>query len=183
MFKRSSLAARMFAVVITAGAVTPANVAMAHRAVTVGVASTSVPELVACPVEGPSEFVDSWGDARSGGRRHEGIDMAASRGTPVSAVADGDAEFKRSGLGGNAIWLVTESGDRFYYAHLDAWEGQSRSVRAGEVIGYVGSTGNAGGNHLHFEIRRDDRAINPFPAVSRSCSGGELPTASAPSRS
>ena len=62
--------------------------------------------LDACPVGGESVYVDSWGDRRSGGRRHEGVDMAAERGTPVLAVRAGDAEFKRSHLGGRAIWLV-----------------------------------------------------------------------------
>ena len=95
--------------------------------------------------------------------------MAAERGTPVLAVRDGDAEFKRSNAGGNAIWLVTRSGERFYYAHLDAWEGTSRTVASGEVIGYVGSSGNAVGNHLHFETRAGDRAVNPYPYVDFVC--------------
>ena len=85
------------------------------------------------------------------------------------AARDGDAEFKRSNNGGNAIWLVTPSGERFYYAHLDAWEGTSRTVVAGEVIGYVGSTGNAKGDHLHFETRAGDGAVNPYPYVENAC--------------
>jgi len=113
--------------------------------------------------------VDGWGDARSAGRRHEGVDMEAPRGTPVLAVRDGVAEFKRSNLGGNAIWLTAPSGERFYYAHLDAWEGESRSVDAGEVIGYVGQTGNARGDHLHFETRAGKIAINPYPFIEEAC--------------
>ena len=96
--------------------------------------------------------------------------MAATRGTPVLAVRAGDAEFKRSNLGGNSIWLVTPSGERFYYAHLDAWKGSSRKVAAGEVIGYVGSSGNARGDHLHFETRLGDEATNPYPLVEAVCS-------------
>ena len=130
--------------------------------------------LDACPVGGQSEYVDSWGDRRSGGRRHEGVDMAAERGTPVLAVRAGDAEFKRSNLGGKAIWLVTPSGERFYYAHLDAWAGSSRHVVPGEVIGYVGSTGNAGGNHLHFETRIGDEATNPYPLVRKACASAPI---------
>ena len=126
--------------------------------------------LEACPVAGPSSFVDSWGDARSSGRRHEGVDMEADRGTPVVAVRDGSAEFKRSNLGGKAIWLAAATGERFYYAHLDDWAGDSRHVRAGEVIGYVGQTGNARGDHLHFEVRPGDAAINAFPLVDAACS-------------
>ncbi len=96
--------------------------------------------------------------------------MAATRGTPVLAVRSGEAEFKRSNLGGNAIWLVAPSGERYYYAHLDAWEGSSRTVTAGEVIGYVGSTGNARGDHLHFETRLGEQAANPYPLVEAACS-------------
>jgi murein DD-endopeptidase MepM/ murein hydrolase activator NlpD len=139
-------------------------------------APSTVRSLASCPVGGPSEFVDSWGDARSGGRRHEGVDMAAERGTPVLAARDGDAEFKRSNNGGNAIWLVTGLGERFYYAHLDAWEGTSRKVVAGEVVGYVGSSGNAKGDHLHFETRAGSRAVNPYPYVANAC---DTPGASA----
>jgi murein DD-endopeptidase MepM/ murein hydrolase activator NlpD len=104
--------------------------------------------------------------------------MAAERGTPVVAVRDGLADLKQSRLGGNAIWLVTPDGERFYYAHLDAFEGSSRAVVAGDVIGYVGSTGNANGNHLHFESHAGTTAVNPFPAVRTACDG---PTAAASS--
>ncbi len=128
-----------------------------------------VEPLDVCPLAGPSTFIDSWGDARSSGRRHEGVDMEAERGTPVLAVRDGSAEFKRSNLGGNAIWLTAGTGERFYYAHLDDWEGESRSVRAGEVIGYVGQTGNARGDHLHFEARPGGAAVNAFPLVDAAC--------------
>lgn len=128
-----------------------------------------VRELDACPVPDATHYVDGWGDARSAGRRHEGVDMEAPRGTPVLAVRDGAAEFKRSNLGGNAIWLATPSGERFYYAHLDAWEGESRLVDAGEVIGYVGQTGNARGDHLHFETRAGETAVNPYPFVEDAC--------------
>ena len=74
-----------------------------------------------------------------------------------------------SNLGGNAIWLTTSNGERFYYAHLDDWEGESREVRAGEVIGYVGQTGNARGDHLHFEARPGDAAVNAYPLVDAAC--------------
>lgn len=92
------------------------------------------------------------------------------------AVRDGDAEFKRSRSGGNAIWLVTALGERFYYAHLDDWEGTSRTVAAGEVIGYVGSSGNARGNHLHFETRAGERAVNPYWYVEDACEAPNVAT-------
>lgn len=135
--------------------------------------SVTITDIDSCPVLGEKDFIDSWGDPRSSGRRHEGVDMVAERGTPVVAATDGDAEFKRSNLGGNAIWLTSDRGARFYYAHLDAWAGDSRRVRAGEIIGYVGQTGNARGDHLHFESRAGDAAVNPYPLVAPVC----LPTA------
>ncbi len=126
-------------------------------------------DAIACPVAGTAEFSDSWGDRRSGGRRHEGVDMAAERGTPVVAALAGFAEFKNTGAGGKSIWLTTPSGDKFFYAHLDAWAGESRDVAQGDVVGYVGSTGNAGGPHLHFEVRPGGRAINPYPPTRAAC--------------
>ena len=156
------------AVLMIAATQLPVGTASAHAEES-PVSSPGLTSLGACPVGGAAEYADSWGDARSGGRRHEGVDMAAQRGTPVLAVREGDAEFKRSNLGGNAIWLVTPSGERFYYAHLDAWEGSSRMVSPGDVIGYVGSTGNARGDHLHFETRVGDEAVDPYPLVRQAC--------------
>jgi murein DD-endopeptidase MepM/ murein hydrolase activator NlpD len=158
------------AAALVSAAATP-TLTLAHSATS----ETPTVELSACPVLGASDYVDSWGDPRSGGRRHAGVDMVATRGTPVAAVVDGEAEFKRSNLGGNAIWLVAANGQRFYYAHLDAFHGTSRTVQAGDIIGYVGSTGNAKGNHLHFETRIGDVAVNPFPAVRGSCEAGSAP--------
>lgn len=125
---------------------------------------------MACPVAGDSQFSDSWGDGRSGGRRHEGVDMAAERGTPVVAALPGFAEFKNTRAGGKSVWLTTPAGDKFFYAHLDEWDGESRDVVQGDVIGFVGSTGNARGPHLHFEVRPDGRAVNPFPSTDAACS-------------
>ncbi|BAN03735.1 M23 family metallopeptidase [Ilumatobacter coccineus] len=125
--------------------------------------------LDACPIDGSSTFEDSWGWARSGGRSHEGVDLIASRGTPIIAVRDGWANFTTSNLGGRAVWLTADNGDKFYYAHLDDWEGESRTVAAGDVIGYVGSTGNAQGPHLHFETMPDGVVENPFPHTLGAC--------------
>lgn len=125
--------------------------------------------MIDCPIPSQSDFVDSWGDPRSGGRRHQGVDMIATRGTPIAAAESGFAEFKNSNAGGRAIWLTTDEGDKFYYAHLDDWEGESRDVDAGEIVGYVGSSGNAQGSHLHFEIHVAGTPTNPFPAVSDAC--------------
>jgi len=122
-----------------------------------------------CPVAGPHAFADTWGAPRSGGRSHEGVDMMAPSGTPLVAVESGYAEFKTTRLGGNSVWVNGNSGTRYFYAHLSAWEGSSRNVSQGEVIGYVGATGNTTANHLHFEIRPGGQAVNPYPYVRAVC--------------
>ena len=132
--------------------------------------------LAACPIDGAATFEDSWGWARSGGRSHEGVDMISDRGTPVVAVQDGDAVFKNNRLGGNAVWLTTPNGDKFYYAHLDSFVGESRVVQVGDVLGYVGSSGNAHGPHLHFETLPGGSVENPYPHTFEACvpTPGEL---------
>jgi murein DD-endopeptidase MepM/ murein hydrolase activator NlpD len=125
---------------------------------------------IVCPVAGPRAFGDTWGAARSGGRSHEGVDMMSPGGTPLVAVESGSVQFKTTRLGGNSVWLNGNSGTRYFYAHLSAWEGSSRSVSQGEVIGYVGATGNTTANHLHFEIHPGGgRAVNPYPYVRAVC--------------
>jgi murein DD-endopeptidase MepM/ murein hydrolase activator NlpD len=123
-----------------------------------------------CPVSGPNAFGDTWGAARSGGRQHQGVDMMSPFGTPVVAVVAGSVTMKTNTLGGNAIWLTGVDGAKYYYAHLSSWEGSSRSVSAGEVIGYVGATGNTTANHLHFEIHPGGgAAVNPYSTVRQRC--------------
>ncbi len=125
---------------------------------------------IVCPVAGPRAFADTWGAARSGGRSHEGVDMMSPGGTPLVAVESGSVQFKTTNLGGNSVWLNGASGTRYFYAHLSAWEGSSRSVSQGEVIGYVGATGNTTANHLHFELHPGGgQAVNPYPYVRAVC--------------
>ena len=121
---------------------------------------------LACPMPG-SAYGDTWGASRSGGRRHEGVDMLAPSGTPIFAVTSGYATFKGTRLGGNSVSLSGDDGTRYFYAHLSAFEGSSRRVAQGEVIGYNGDTGNARGvPHLHFEVHPGGgSAINPTPTV------------------
>jgi len=119
-----------------------------------------------CPMPG-SAYGDTWGAARSGGRRHEGVDMLAPTGTPIFAVIGGFASFKQTNLGGNSISLAGDDGMRYFYAHLSSFEGSSRRVSQGELVGYAGDTGNARGvPHLHFEVHPGGgSAINPTPTV------------------
>lgn len=123
-------------------------------------------DAILCPMNG-SAYGDSWGAPRSGGRSHEGVDMLAPMGTPIYAVVSGVINFKQNRLGGNAASLVGDNGNRYYYAHLSSYEGASRRVTQGEVIGYNGDTGNATGTpHLHFEVHPGGGlAVNPTPSV------------------
>ena len=130
----------------------------------------------ACPVAGFVSFSDTWGAGRSGGRAHQGVDMMAARGTALVAVESGTIRrMGNGGLGGITIWLRGNSGDEFYYAHLNSWasglsEGQSVSV--GQSIGTVGTTGNAPSNvpHLHWEYHPGGgSAVNPTPLARSLC--------------
>lgn len=123
-----------------------------------------------CPVAGPSAFGDTFGAPRPGGRRHEGVDMMSPFGTPLVAVVAGTVTMRTNTLGGNTISLNGADGNRYYYAHLSSWEGSSRGVNAGEVIGYVGHTGDTTANHLHFEIHPGGGdAVDPYPTVRQYC--------------
>jgi murein DD-endopeptidase MepM/ murein hydrolase activator NlpD/SH3-like domain-containing protein len=125
---------------------------------------------VAFPVRGiTARAVQSqFGAQRDAGRReHEGIDIFAPRGTPVVAVTGGLARTDTNGLGGNVVW-VRDAQRSYYYAHLDRWEAEGvRTVGAGEVIGYVGNTGNARSTapHLHFGIYEGE-AVDPLPFLA-----------------
>lgn len=127
------------------------------RAMDAGESSSLLP----VPVEGirREQLRDTYNHSRSQGRTHHAIDIHAPRGTPVIAVVDGTIRKLHSGArGGLAIYLLDDDGrTRYYYAHLDGYaqglyEGQR--VQRGEVIGYVGDTGNAspGDYHLHFSV-------------------------------
>ena len=122
---------------------------------------------MSCPIHGPTAYSDTWGASRSGGRRHEGVDMISSKGTPLVAAVSGTVQFKQNSLGGNAVWLTGNDGFSTTTPTSARYEGSSRSVSQGEVIGYVGATGNARGTpHLHFEVHPGGGApVNPYPYV------------------
>lgn len=124
-------------------------------------------DAIICPVLGGSAYGNTWGAPRSGGRRHQGVDMLAPTGTPLQAVVSGFVEQKNNALGGITISLRGDNGNRYYYAHLVGYEGVAGRVEQGQVIGYVGDTGNARGTpHLHFEIRPGGGVpVNPYPSV------------------
>jgi murein DD-endopeptidase MepM/ murein hydrolase activator NlpD len=122
-----------------------------------------------------SSLDDSWHAPRDGGARvHKGIDIFAPKGTEVVAVVDGVISFLGDQkLGGHCIWLTTENGASFYYAHLDRWAAglyEGMEVQAGDLVGYVGNTGNAKytPSHLHFGINENDEMVNPYPLLTHA---------------
>jgi len=124
-------------------------------------------DAIMCPVQGASAYGDSWGAPRSGGRRHQGVDMLAPMGTPLQAVVSGTISHGTNRLGGTTISLLGDNGNRYYYAHLSRYEGLPGRVEQAQVIGYVGDSGNATGvPHLHFEIRpMGGIPVNPTASV------------------
>jgi len=130
------------------------------------------------PVYGPHSFIDTFGAFRGdvSGDWHHGDDIFASLGAPVLACSDGTVfSVGWNNVGGNRLWLRDGQGNEFYYAHLSAYSPAARNgshVKAGEVIGFVGNTGDAEGGayHLHFEVHPVaylalgyDGAVDPTP--------------------
>ena len=128
---------------------------------------------LALPVGGVRvrQVANTWGAGRSEGRRHEGQDIFAPRGTPVYSATEGYVwRVGQNRLGGNVVYVVGAGGRGYYYAHLDAF---APEISAGDyvttetVLGYVGTTGNAAGTppHLHFGVYAPGGAINPLPLL------------------
>ncbi|MCF8825395.1 M23 family metallopeptidase [Xanthomonas campestris] len=147
-------------------------------------ASASASDNVALliPVQGitSSQLQDTFTDARSEGRVHDAIDILAPAGTPVLAVADGTVEkLFDSKRGGLTVYQFEPGGKYcYYYAHLQRYAdglAEKQVIKRGQLIGYVGSTGNAdpAAPHLHFEIHRlgperewwKGEALNPYPVL------------------
>lgn len=124
------------------------------------------------------DLVNTFGAARSAGRKHEGIDIMAPTGRPVRAASDGMIiKLTTNELGGITIFQRDAGGELvLYYAHLQRYAANLKEgaiVAQGDVIGYVGSTGNATTPHLHFEIMKQPdpkrwwggKSINPYPVL------------------
>ena len=136
------------------------------------------------PVQGPCWFTDTWHAPRSGGRRHVGVDIIAPTGKAIYAVTDGMITrqwFDKPGsLGGNALRLTADDDTYFHYAHLSEFApgiDLGSEVVAGQIIGYVGSTGNSSTPHLHFEYHpHGGTAVNPYAMVKSidACKATEL---------
>ena len=134
------------------------------------------------PVFGDARVADDFGAPRRETGRHRGNDIFAAFGSPVLAVADGT--LNRVGtlpISGNRLWLKTERGDEFFYAHLSAFGPEAisgRRVRAGTLLGFVGNTGDAEPTppHVHFEVHPAGApAIDPHAVLGAWQSRGEVP--------
>jgi len=124
------------------------------------------------------DILSNFGDSRSGGRSHQGVDMLSTLGQKVFAASNGTlvAQFAvggpQSALSGNAWRLAGTDGTEYFYAHLSAFAPDlvaGSVVTAGQLIGYVGDTGDAGpGNyHLHFELHPGGgAAVDPLPLLA-----------------
>jgi len=139
------------------------------------------PERV-CPVTGDEVlFVNDWGEDRPGERSHKGTDLHSPRGTPVQAIEAGvvvQANWHRAG--GRQIYIRADAtGDVYYFAHLDHWAKwiwTGTRVEAGDIIGLLGSSGNADSPHLHFGWMPGSERVdlenlqNPYPLLLEICS-------------
>jgi murein DD-endopeptidase MepM/ murein hydrolase activator NlpD len=137
-----------------------------------GLPSNATPGFI-CPMTSTHSFINDWGFPRSGGRSHKGTDLFAPMGQPLQAVASGTVRTGNGGLGGITVWINSDYGVNFYYAHLSALgPGIQTGARVdkGDIVGYNGDTGNARGGrpHLHFGIWVSNW-VNPYPTLSRNC--------------
>jgi murein DD-endopeptidase MepM/ murein hydrolase activator NlpD len=137
-----------------------------------GLPAAATPGFI-CPVAGTNWFSNDWGNPRSGGRTHKGTDMFAKFGTPVVAVANGTIRTGNGGLGGLTVWVNSDYGVNYYYAHLQSIApGISTGTRVsiGDKVGTVGDSGNARGgsphNHFGFWV---NGWVNPYPTLARKC--------------
>lgn len=169
----------LFALMLV-GAVTLGWWPLNHAALLTGAWSCRhAPRAMVVPVEGLAtrSLVSTWHAPRSGGRRHEGADLFAKKGTPVLSAVNGQVwRIGEDSLGGHVVWVLGEGRTLYYYAHLDGFaEGLEVGdhVKRGTTLGFVGNTGNARTTppHLHFGMYqvgwRGLRAVDPIPPLQR----------------
>jgi peptidoglycan LD-endopeptidase LytH len=129
---------------------------------------------LAMPLENLSKkaISDTWQASRGDGRRHEGQDIFAARGTPILSATNGFIyKIGENNLVGQTVSVIGSGGRVYYYAHLDSY---AKGIEVGDrvttrtVLGYVGTTGNAQGTppHLHFGVYTMTGAINPLPLLT-----------------
>ena len=115
-------------------------------------------------------FSDTWGAARSEGRKHEGVNIFAARNTPILSTTKGVVtRVGQDRLGGKVVGITGPGGVWHYYAHLEDFAAIENGdwIEAGTVIGYVGDSGNARGTppHLHYGVYTREGAVNPYPLI------------------
>ena len=134
---------------------------------------SSAPSVVRMPVMGVTkrQIANSWGFPRSGGRSHQGVDIFAARGTPVLSATEGIVtRVGTNELGGQVVNVLGPGRQVHYYAHLDRYGSFEAGdyVYPGNILGYVGNTGNAKDTppHLHYGVYDPVRgAVNPWPLL------------------
>jgi murein DD-endopeptidase MepM/ murein hydrolase activator NlpD len=164
----------------TAGGTTTTTTTATSTTTTPPTTTTTVPPqppgTMTCPVDGATTFTDTWGDPRPGGRQHHGTDLLAAEGTPLVAIEAGyiwspnwDSD------GGLGLYIRGDSGSTWYYAHLSAYVTglfDGMRVEVGQLVGYVGHTGNASVPHLHLGWYPDGYGYplaDPYPIVLQLC--------------
>jgi peptidoglycan LD-endopeptidase LytH len=177
MRRRTALLSRaVIALVIVALVAFALPTPFRHPVVLFSLCRERVPPHVRIPVVGvrPGELVDTWQAARSEGRRHEGIDIFAARGTPVVSATRGIVLVVGTNrLGGRVVEVLGPALVWHYYAHLDRYAEirADQLVSAGDVLGYVGDSGNARGTpfHLHYGMYfPPHHAVDPYPFLAGS---------------
>jgi murein DD-endopeptidase MepM/ murein hydrolase activator NlpD len=140
------------------------------------------------PVYGPVSYIDTFGAGRADVSFHHGDDIFGQLGQPLVALADGTVfSVGWNKVGGNRLWILDSEGNQFYYAHLSAFSTAATNgarVRAGQVVGFMGNTGDAEGTpyHLHFEVHPVsllylgyDGAVDPTPYLDAWAHQKDLP--------
>jgi murein DD-endopeptidase MepM/ murein hydrolase activator NlpD len=157
------------------GPVTNQGVPEEDDALTAAVPKQPERAFLTCPVDRPRHYVDDFGDARwvGGFHRHQGIDIFAPRGTPIRAPFDGRVETSANWMGGIQLYVYGKKGFVFN-GHLER-VGKTGKVKAGDIVGYVGNSGDARGasTHDHFEWHPSGgAAVDAFRLLNGACKGG-----------